>query len=1314
MEPDTHPSFDIVKGGKRKKVLNPLTDPEKPFSDLRSDGVNIRESRLNVKHDTRRLKDMETLVTQEKKQDAVKRIAPPEKLKTIKKPVIKKNTSVKAKPVPDISTSNVKKQASVKERIATVRNKATPAVDRSVQKIRSAGKSRAIPQMGLGLALTKTKLNSLANIPSNARIESTRTTVIGTIINESKQQALNIEGMTGPTNIRGTCMKELPREASIHARLKQEVAQYPDRIHILEESLSGLNLAITKAGDDLKDCIQDAAEIPRRTTNARRDADKAQKTLGDSSSGMMHDHDTLSAAVAARPADPRLELARTAAKDADAFRNTRDSNADPSQNGLHDKMKSDTYRNQARAESLVHETARANAVTREKDNISDMSSKQKEYDTFIKGLDTTDNAISMYSNTITLVGGNLQSVLKPNKTDAQNAVTRTEAMKKQNGIDIQRTEGEVVNLFSELRDATKERDARLKDINDINNKLSDLGKESTGYKNDLNQAGSGLSQVEHDAIHSDKFARLEEIRDRDLPENKNALRKAGERRDTALKARGYLAPNQDIPDIATLNANSKDIGAKLSSVRGLHDPEIENRRFIDESIRRRITERDAVNKHLEDVNARIRAYEPAKPMKDPSPTGYERKDPTTILADRDRASSLLNTSAKKSAVQGGAAKDMGGALSANRTKRGEAAAEILNLLQKRNTNSETIEGVKTNWRKDISYREGANTDIENLRSAQKKVSTEAGNLLLNSTLLNDIINIKREEAGLNNGILEAIKNRAGDALTAYGDAKASAQIRDAAQDTAVRSSKDRDITNRARNEAANDAKIHSNESNNAAKRLVDAKSGDSSAKNMDVAEDVSAPDSTTKYNKALTDVNTNLSPLKRYMAKAAEGRKNLEGLENDNIKNIDKGIKEASDRSADVGVAARVHAKDVDTIAELIANLEYLATKPGTLKVDVDAAFALAETNRPTPNVDLADKAVELNQMKDEYTAKLREATLRQRDAEESLKLLTPESTKLNPKIMEKVNLDKALKEVHDKETVKLDLVKKNKKPVDEKLGKNRATKNRLVASAGYSLSLIGNLMNVFVTPETIKGNGASKSITPESDSDLPPDTDSNEGSDYTDGYNVGMTQGKIEGQKDGTTMATNILSRMDTEPIDKLIKELVGDGNLDAATTDVLKGTYCKHIAKSAEEWGDSSTADPTCVSYYKGAMKGGYEEDENGTMIPKMEIYEGGASPTEDFDNGYSAGYNYGYKLWYNASLQVTMSLRDEPSSTSLSDVSSKQVETSQPLSVSVESSEPIKPSVPQGGGLKNAKRHVKRGNTFRQHSQLLRQIKGKTIAV
>ena len=1272
MEPDTHPSFDIVKGGKRKKVSKPVTDPGKPFGDLRSDGVNVRESLLNVKRDTRKLNDRETLVTQEKKTQGL-RIPAPEKLKTIKQHVIKKNTSVKVKP--------------------------NAAVDRSVQKIRTAAKSRAIPQMGLGLARTKTKLNSLVNIPSNARIESIRTTVKGSIINESKQQALNIEGMRDPSNIRNTSMKELPREASMHARLKQEVAQYPDKIKVIGESLSGFEMARTKAEDDLKDCIQAAADIPRRTTNARRDAEKAQKTLGDSSSGKMHDHDTLSAAVAAHPPDPRLELAITAAKDADAFRNTRDSNGDPSQNGLHDKMNSDISRTQAHAESLLHETAMANAVTREKDNISGMSSKQKEYDIFIKGLDTPNNAISMHSNDVTRIGDNLQSMLTPNKTDARNAVTRAEAMKKQNGIDVQRTQGEVVNLFSEFRDATKDRDARLKDIKDINNKLSDLAKEYTGYKNDLNEAGSGLSTVEHDAIHNDRFTRLEEIRDTDLPRTKNALRKASERHYTALKAKGHLAPNQDIPDIAVLNANNKDLGTKLTSVRGIYDPEIENRAFIDESIRRRITERDTVNKHLEDINARIRAYEPTKPMKDLSPPAYDRKNNINILADRDRASSLLNTSAKKNAVQGDAAKDIGGALSANRIKRGEAAAEISNLLQKRNTNSEIIEGVKTNRRKGDSDRQRANTDIESLRSAQKKVSTEAGNLSANSTLINDMINIKGDEARLNNGVVEAIKNRAGDALTAYRDAKASAQIRDAAQDTAVRSSKDRDITNRVRNEAVNDAKIHNNESNNAAKRLVDAKSGDSSAKNRDVAGDVSTPDSTTKYNKALTEVDTNISSLKGYMAKAAEGRNNIERLESENIKNIDNGIKDASDRSTEVGIATSVHAKDVDAIAELIGNLEYLATKPETLKGDVDAAFAIAETNRPNPNIDLGDRPVQINQMKDEYTAKLREATLRRGDAEESLKVFTPESTKSNPKLMEKVKLDKTLKDVYDKEAAKLDLIKKNKKPFDQDLAKKRANKNRLVTSADYSLLLIGTLMNVFVSPATISGNGPSSSITPGSDPNLPTPTDSSEGSDYTDGYNVGMTQGKIDGQKNGTTAATNIISRMDTEPIDTLIKE-VADENLEAATIDVLKGEL-------------------------KGQMKGGYEEDENGTMIPNMEIYEGGASPTEDFDSGYLAGYNYAYKLWYNASLQVSMSLREKPSTTSsnLWPVSSNDVDNSQTISASVESSEAIKPSppstpiensVPQGGGLKHAKRHVKRGNTFKQHSHLLRQIKGKTIAV
>ena len=1255
MEPDTHPSFDIVKGGKRKKVPK----REKPFDNLKSNSVTLRERSLNSKRDTRRLTDTETLVTHKKKQGL--RIAPSEKLKTIKQ-VIKKNTSVKVNP------------------------KAT--VDRSVQKIVTASNSKSIPQMGLGLALTKTKLNNLVNIPSNARIDSTRTSVKGSIVNESKQQALNMQGMKDPTNVLNTCIRDLPGEASLNARLKDAASQYPHKINVVGESLSGFEMVIRKAAYSLKECIEGAAGITKRTTNALRDADNAQKTLGDHSSGKIHDYDNLRAAVAARSPDSRIEFARTAAKDADAFRNTRDSNGDPSQNGLHDKINSDASRNQAHAESLLNETAMANAASRKKDTISVMSSKQNEHETFVKGLDTPDDAIRMHSNNITLVGDNLQSVLNPNKTDAQNAVTRAEGMKKQNGMNVERMGGEVSNRFSDFRDATKNRDDCIKDIKDLNNKLADLTKESAAYKNDLDKAAAGLSNVEHDAIHNDRFTRLGQIRDKDLPGTKNALREAGERRYAAVKAKGYLTPNEDLPDIAVLDANSRGIGTKLSSVRDLYAPEIENRALVDKSIRTRIRERDAVNQHLGDVKARIRAYEPTKPIKDSSPPRTERKDNVTMLADRDKASNLINSYSKKNAVQGAATKDVVTAISAIKTKHEEAVMGLSNLSQKRDTNSETIEVAKTNRLKYDSAREGAKADIEGFLAAKKKVFAEVANVLSDSIRITDTINsIKGEQEKRNNGVVDAIKNRAGDAVNTSRDAKIQAQVRDAAQDTAVGGAKDMDIMNRARNEAANDAKIHNNASNNAAKRLIDAKSGDSSAKNKNVAEDVSEPGSTTRYNDALTEVDANLASLKGDMIKAAGMRGNAERLEGGNIKNIDKGIAEVNAKSAAVGTATRVHSKDLDAIEECKGNLEHLANKPDALKGDVDAALARAEASRPTPTLDLGDRPTLVKQMKDEYTAKLREAILRHRDAEESLKGLSSVSAEPNPKLAEKVALDGTLKEAHDKETAKLEVIKKNKKPADDDLGNKRANKNRLLMSAGYSLFLLGTLMEFFLNPAIISNSGPSSSTIPESE----PDTDSSLGSDYTDGYNLGMNQGKIEGQKDGSTVAKNIISRMDTEPVDTVIKELEkiakGDENLDAATVDVLKGEIM-------------------------GPMKGGYEEDENGTMIPNMKIYEGGASPTEDFDNGYFTGYNYAYKMWYNATIQVTMSLREEASAT-FGPVSTAPVETARPLPVTVESSE--KPLVPaSGGGLKHAKRHLKRGNTFKQHEHLLGQIKGKTISV
>ena len=1363
------------------------------------------------------MKQQQKRLVQEKLVEAAAklRIAASEKLMAMQNPLIRRNLSVKVKPKP-ITVSNIQKQAIVKQRIDTIRNMAKTAAYRSIRQIIDAARGRVASQKRLSLVRTKTKLNELVNFNLDSRIQSTRTAVSESMINESKQHGLNLEGLKYPTNIRSMCIRDRADQMVTNTLLRKKKSDNSDEINRVGTSLSAYDNGRINAGRGISDSIENSGKASNGATAARDQMNQTKTTLGNSSSGIIKDYTTLSEAVASHAVNPRIKLAKDADADAEAFRATRDGNGDPSNNGFHNKLNAVAGGNKARADSIVHNKAFNDANARRNANLAGMAVKKGEYDAFIRELDSPNDAVTGRSNGIREVGDNLNIVLKPAKTAAERARIDAEGVEVQNRIDIgnmQGRNGEVANRFSDFRQATKDNDNRIKDINNNNKKLSDLGSESAGYKNSTDQAESGLSLVQHDPINDSKFARLQQIRNTDLPLAKLALREAGKRRNAAATAKAYLKPDRDVPDLTTLTNRARDLEARLRSVKNIHEPAVENKALVNQSIRDLITDRNKFNNLLATIRGRIRSYDPTKPIVD-VPSRYDGTKNTTILIDRNNASKAMGAAARSNGRQGYIIKNIGKRLLSDRFKYQEGQRQLSNVSGRRDVISQTIGGAKANRLRYDMYMQWAKLDIEGFRAANMKVYKQVRNMLFDSNSLNSIINtLKGRYTNLNsNGVLDRIKNRGADARTASRNVDVYARIRDDAQDSFVRRAKDRDITVRARMEAARDAKIHNQQSNNAGKRVVDAKTAHTNATTMDVSEDVSLPGSTSRYNDAITDVDTNLSSLDGKMKKAREQRGEAEGLEATNIQNINTGLKDVTKRSTAFGNADKAHTNDVNTVAGCKANLKHLAGKPNALKPDVDAALARAESVRPSGSNANAANGVGLIRPITAENAALNRAIVRRRDAEAKLKELKPKSTAPDPKLSEKVKLNAKLKEKNDTEEAKLKKVEKSKEEVDADLERMEQRKERLLQIGAYIapilIAAITRGLLPGITPGILGGTGVSGASgpstlqTPGPDPNLTPGMNTGPGSDYANGYNEGMRQGRIDGQRDGTNRAINIISQLDNETEDELIKEVAniatGNGNLDAVTAEFLKKEYCKQIISAASGQGiDPSAADSTCAPYYTGVMTGGYEEDENGIMIPKVEIYEGGAFPTGDYDTGYFAGYNYGYRIWYNAALKVTITMHNESlipsdnsdtsgasgsgasgasgsgasgasgsgasdtsgsgasgsgasgsgSDASGSDASGSDASGSDASGsgasgasgsgasgsgasgasgsgasgsgasgsgTSGSGASDTSGSGLEGGGLKNAKRHLKRGNTFKQHAHLLGQIKGKTIAV
>ena len=706
-------------------------------------------------------------------------------------------------------------------------------------------------------------------------------------------------------------------------------------------------------------------------------------------------------------------------------------------------------------------------------------------------------------------------------------------------------------------------------------------------------------------------------------------------------------------------------------------------------------------------------------------------------------------------------------------------------------------------------RKGAAADINGFFNARKQASKDAVDVNTKAGVVSKSYNDKMGEYraldSITSGPRKKIEDNKAAAKGANDSANIQSRMRDESQTTSIKRSKERDVADSERVKGATDSKKHQAEANNAAKRKVDADMGLTNAKGKNVLADISDPSATGKYSKALNDVGGNVTAIKNNIATVGGKRKGAEELEAQNKADISKKSQEVVDRSKEVGDATQARERDIRSIDKHRSDLGELGGKPLGLKTKRDSALAKAEEIRPQRSADYNDMS-RAKAKNDEYLSgsknELDGSVRRKAAAEDGQKgLVGKTDVKKDTNMADKLKGEKDLKQARKKEEDKVKVLNKKKKALDDKVKNGNKSSNSNMLLLGLIQSVIGGLAGTGLAPGTLIAPGITipvrqpppsdpSSSTPELDPSLPPGTDTSAGSDYASGYAEGMAIGKKDGQNEGTEKANKIINRLQTETEEELIKEqeniMASDVNLDVATAQLVKQEYCKAIASGAKLRGiDPSIADSSCLPLYTGTAPtfgGGYQEDENGVMIPSIKVLHGGyVAPSGEYDTGFAAGYKNGFSLWYNASLKVTLSVEAEVSTMDKTPVTKStstmvMIEPSQPgtpeasgasgaeqrvqsllfgfttpkatsTTKATESgasgAAPVITTTPtattkatesgasgasesgasgssgassnQGGGaLKNAKRHLKRGNTFKQHAHLLQQIKNKPVSV
>jgi hypothetical protein len=158
-----------------------------------------------------------------------------------------------------------------------------------------------------------------------------------------------------------------------------------------------------------------------------------------------------------------------------------------------------------------------------------------------------------------------------------------------------------------------------------------------------------------------------------------------------------------------------------------------------------------------------------------------------------------------------------------------------------------------------------------------------------------------------------------------------------------------------------------------------------------------------------------------------------------------------------------------------------------------------------------------------------------------------------------------------------------------------------------------------------------------------PTDLGKDDQAKYNEEYRIGFEAGLADGKKDGTQSVYDAIHRVPTPSEKKLISQLKSFDSIDInkMISDKEQEVFCNEVVTASVKEGiDIRASFPGCAKYLgPQPTKGGYKEDENGSMIYPNPIIHGGAfDDYSGYDDGYTDGYNKGY-ITYKTLFEVTL---------------------------------------------------------------------------
>jgi hypothetical protein len=751
LEPDTHPPFDIMKGGR------PLKKPKKAKKAKGDqEATTARQRVLKLTRNTLKKKVSNVRAVSQKRVNTAqqKKLVEAKKVESFKEAatVIKRNTSRKVLPknVKSVRVSRIQKDALIKSKISGIKTKAKLDMDSSRGQLILAAKSRVRISKDLNLARTNIKLNDLVRQRMETRIPSTRKAVSEQMTTTAKNHGTTLELTKTSTSIIDKSRQTFPTEVATNAKIKQKLQEFPDKINPEKQKLNGHDQNRINAVKDIDGFKTKAnqASIDAETTRVKAQA--TSTTLGDTTKGKLKEYNDLNTTIKNRPADPRSGNAQKAALDADGFKAIRDATNDPAKNGVKDKSDADFNRDQARKDSENYDRQIKGAKTSEVQKVNQLRNIQNNHDSFVTSTRATliassTGTVRNAAKSLTDIGKNRNS-LKDQLVTLKKATSDTEGLQRQNGIDKTKRSGEVSDRLNDVGTNNKIHDQRTKDKTDINNKLTDLGTKNTKHKSDRDAAEGKLIPPKHDAAYAPDVARLSEIKTTQLPKARDDLKATQDRHDAALLAKERLPKNPEIPDLTPLRKKQSDLSKELENTKGIKDPAVKTKEALDADIRNKTAERNARNDHLSDLKSRVDSYSPIKPPP-PKPdidTFNDAKN-MAIMADRSKSSKAMTDSAKKHEAANDLVVSKSKELAADASKLDSSFNDSVKLSIKkdrieRNINNQNV----TKQGYDID-RKGAAADIQGFNKAGKDASQSADVAKQNADTVAKTYNDKKAE-----------------------------------------------------------------------------------------------------------------------------------------------------------------------------------------------------------------------------------------------------------------------------------------------------------------------------------------------------------------------------------------------------------------------------------------------------------------------------------------------------------------------------------------------------------------------------------------